>query len=130
MCRDAGTQPHLQRLDATDDEIGNHVHIGPLLRVLRQESGRGPCLLQVLNDGQLFGEEQLGTGRAWGPLDQSDRASKLLLILFSSTLRASMKPDLPQGVPAELASPYARVPLFPQTTSRPPRSDMNLSHPY
>lgn len=55
-CR--GPQPHLQGLDAAGDDVGNHAHLGPLLRVLRQEAWSGPSFLQVLNDGQLFGGEQ------------------------------------------------------------------------
>ena len=52
------TEAHLQGLDATGEEVRNHAHLGPLLWVLRQKSGRGPGLLQVLNDGQLSGREQ------------------------------------------------------------------------
>lgn len=58
----ASPEPHLQGLDAAGDEIGNHAHVGSLLRVLRQESWSGPSLLQVLNDGQLLGGEQRDTG--------------------------------------------------------------------
>ena len=51
-------EPHLQGLDAAGDEVRHHAHLGPLLRVPRQESRRGPGLLQILDDGQLSREEQ------------------------------------------------------------------------